>query len=1295
MTKLSTVTTWLVKKLWLTLAALLVLFAVLLSVMRYALPHIEHKKYLLEDYVNQRYGVDLSINSVHAVWQSNGPSVVLNKVELAKSASSPVALEIDEVYVELDFWSSLAQQVVSSRRFELVGLKLDIDAERLEGASDSDYPVVDALQHLFLEQLQQFSLHQGEVTLTRNGKPQTFDLEALSWINQGNRHQGRGSIQVRDVSSNSASFLLDLYGDKDNLEGLFYAKAEDLDISPWVSEWLKIQRPLSQSRANFEVWSEVKNSALSRVHVNFERSLLEWSGETGNAVYTGVRGGSIQALPVNDDWNLRVDQLILDSNRQTLVTDLVGKLSPDGELLLNTVKPVAINPFSMLLPLFSSDTSVAQVDAMQPEGQLATLQLQWTPAGPAVAAKLLDVSWSQAELIPGLSSLDVDVYWSHNQGSIRLASHNSTLETDNLLSDNLSVDKLSADIYVYAAGEGDERAWWVETPNLSLETNKLSLHQQARYDVQSGALQSITQVNPLALNEVGNLLPEPLMGEKTTAYLRDAFVGEGNIEHARILWDGQASDFPFTDNSGIFQAIVGISDADFQFSPDWPGLTALDLSLKFENDGLVIASCSGKLQQVDVTNMRAEIPTLSASSTLTIDATGTGSAEDVTALMVNSMLRDSLGSLLTDSLQVTGDLTTSLSLAIPFNGDKPIARGTATLNDNNIYVVPTQMAFTQASGDIHFNNDKVEFSGLQAKLLEQPVTLEMDGYGEDDRYMVALGLQGKWSVAPLSNRFNPALGNYLGGESDWQAQVSLQIPKDGFSYTATVTAPLTGIGSALPAPFNKQAGQPMMLSVSSEGNQHTSTIAASLGEQVRFDGILPHQEFQFSRAHLALGNSDFVGLGVGFSISAVLDKIDVGSWYKTIEMLIGGSSEGEGGLFGVPERIFANTGELTFAGQTLNDVAVTAKQVNNNWLLDVNAEQARATINLYDQWLQRGIEIEADYLSLAQWESNEDATAQSWNADTLPPVYFHCQQCSLLGRDLGEVTLDVTRAPDGMIVRQAKAEGRHGTLLASGKWLFNNHVNQTHMTGTLRSDDVGAMLSEYGIDSGIKDSEADIDFDLHWPQSPMDFTLASVTGDIHWGLTDGYLTEISDQGSRIFTLFSLNSLVRKLSLDFRDVFAKGFFYDEMGGSLTITDGKAFTDDTEIDGGAGEIEIQGYTDLVAKKLNYNVSFAPNVTGNLPFLVYFLATPQTALAALAIDQVLTSAKVISNVNYHVTGTISEPVINEIGRDSKDIELPAKATPPAQEQGAPLNEDDLQRFNMEVRDGRAGSDTNDIDA
>ena len=227
MTNFSSVAAYLLKKFWLLLAVLLVLFALVLSAARYALPHIEHNKHLLEDYINEQYGVNLSIKSVHAVWQRSGPSIVLNSVSLAKDEASPVALDIRQIYVELDFWQSLRDQLISSTRFELRGLRLDIDADRLSGGGKNNFPVVNALERLFLEQLQSFSLEDGAVSITHLNETNSFDIESLSWNNRKQRHQGLGRLKVADLAANSASFIIDINGTREDFDGVFYAKAEE------------------------------------------------------------------------------------------------------------------------------------------------------------------------------------------------------------------------------------------------------------------------------------------------------------------------------------------------------------------------------------------------------------------------------------------------------------------------------------------------------------------------------------------------------------------------------------------------------------------------------------------------------------------------------------------------------------------------------------------------------------------------------------------------------------------------------------------------------------------------------------------------------------------------------------------------------------------------------------------------------------------------------------------------------------------------------------------------------------
>ena len=57
---------------------------------------------------------------------------------------------------------------------------------------------------------------------------------------------------------------------------------------------------------------------------------------------------------------------------------------------------------------------------------------------------------------------------------------------------------------------------------------------------------------------------------------------------------------------------------------------------------------------------------------------------------------------------------------------------------------------------------------------------------------------------------------------------------------------------------------------------------------------------------------------------------------------------------------------------------------------------------------------------------------------------------------------------------------------------------------------------------------------------------------------------------------------------------------------------------------------------------------------------MVNPATALAALALDQMLTSAKVISNIKFSLTGPLDDPQLTELGRDSKEVSLPARTLP-----------------------------------
>ena len=94
---------------------------------------------------------------------------------------------------------------------------------------------------------------------------------------------------------------------------------------------------------------------------------------------------------------------------------------------------------------------------------------------------------------------------------------------------------------------------------------------------------------------------------------------------------------------------------------------------------------------------------------------------------------------------------------------------------------------------------------------------------------------------------------------------------------------------------------------------------------------------------------------------------------------------------------------------------------------------------------------------------------------------------------------------------------------------------------------------------------------------------------------------------------------------------------------------------------GNLQIQGYADLVSKQLDYQMAFSPKVTSSLPVIIAWMVNPATGLAALALDEVFQSAEVISKINFTVTGSFDKPVVTEVNRHSTEIPVPVRVAQP----------------------------------
>jgi uncharacterized protein YhdP len=77
-----------------------------------------------------------------------------------------------------------------------------------------------------------------------------------------------------------------------------------------------------------------------------------------------------------------------------------------------------------------------------------------------------------------------------------------------------------------------------------------------------------------------------------------------------------------------------------------------------------------------------------------------------------------------------------------------------------------------------------------------------------------------------------------------------------------------------------------------------------------------------------------------------------------------------------------------------------------------------------------------------------------------------------------------------------------------------------------------------------------------WLGSPLAWTIPSMTGAFNVNIESGQFLKADPGMAKLLGVLSLQSLPRRLVLDFRDVFSEGFAFDFVRGDVNIEQGIA-------------------------------------------------------------------------------------------------------------------------------------------
>jgi len=290
-------------------------------------------------------------------------------------------------------------------------------------------------------------------------------------------------------------------------------------------------------------------------------------------------------------------------------------------------------------------------------------------------------------------------------------------------------------------------------------------------------------------------------------------------------------------------------------------------------------------------------------------------------------------------------------------------------------------------------------------------------------------------------------------------------------------------------------------------------------------------------------------------------------------------------------------------------------------------------------------------LKLEKSDTADEGAGMDANPAEFPSLDITIQQLKYDGIGIGQVLLQTSRDADVVHVDKLALASDMLELRASGDWRANNGQPVSQFDIEISDGRLDKLLKAFDYQEDVSGGDMSGSIHASWPGAPWDFSPARAQGKLYLLIKNGQLNKVKPGAGRIFGLVSLQTLQRRLSLDFSDLVKKGFAFDRIEGSFILSDGDAYTSDLLIEGPAARIDISGRVGLADEDYDELITVMPHVGSSLPIAGTIAGGPIVGAALLLVDHLLgdriEEAARFGRKQYTVTGPWSDPVYTELER------------------------------------------------
>ncbi len=845
--------------------------------------------------------------------------------------------------------------------------------------------------------------------------------------------------------------------------------------------------------------------------------------------------------------------------------------------------------------------------------------------------------------------------------------------------------------------------------------------------LREGKATSVARYLPLGLaRDARDYVKQAVLG----GTVRDvAFKVKGNLSDFPFHRTGEFHIAGQVDDVTLAYAPDGVTGGPNPLSasgePRWPVFTKVSGELVFDRLSMAIRDAKASVFGLDMTQVQGRIVNLEHDAVLEIDGGARGPLADGLRFVKASPVGAWIGHAL-DKASGTGLTELKLALNLPLtHTDKVTLTGSLGLAGNDVHLSPESPLLAGARGRIGFTQKGFTVSDASARVFGGETTfagaMQPDG-------KVRISAQGSVNAEGLrAAKEIPALAR-LAQSLQGRAAYTLQLGIAAAGVEVNLASTLQGMAIDLPEPLRKSADTtlPLHFQTAFAVGAASASTPVDPRETMRFElGNIVQATYlrdlsgpapRVLRGAIAVRDA-LPEPEQGVQANLRLERLDVDAWTAVARSLNASPSgattaataaaddesaaAGHGGSAAsayLPTRVVLSARELQAGSRKLSNVSADAQHTvsaaDDVWSAKLHADQAEGRID-YRPARPGGaparLSAALDRLSLPAAEADSVPSLLE-QADTrsdarLPALDIVVNDFELRGKKLGRVEVQAASrlVGEGRDAAREWSVSRFSITLpeaqlnATGRWEAQPAgagsaaaaAHRMLMDFKLNLDDSGALLERLGMGKVLRGGKGQLEGQVSWAGSPLALDVPSLGGQLRLSLDAGQFLTADPGSARLLGVLSLQSLPRRLSLDFRDLFEKGFAFDNATGNVAIERGVASSNNLRMRGAQAAVLMEGTADVQHETQDLRVIVVPQIDAGTAALAYAAINPAIGLGAFVAQFFLRRPLMEANTReFHVSGPWADPKVVRVqrkpGEAAPTIDAPAAAasspsTPP----------------------------------